>query len=62
LLIGGEGFEMGVEVFVSFDLYPLEFIESFVAMLSCFSDPTLETLGVVERFGFGMIVGLMKPI
>ena len=53
---------MGVEVFVSCDLYPLEFIESFVAMLSRFSDPTLEILGVVERFGFGMIAGLMKLI
>ena len=29
-------------------------------MLSRFSDPTRETLGVVERFGFGMIDGLMK--
>ena len=29
-------------------------------MLSRFSDPTRETLGVVERFGFGMIDGFMK--
>ena len=29
-------------------------------MLSRFSDPTRETLGVVERFGFVMIDGLMK--
>ena len=60
MLKGGEGFGIGVEVFVSCDLQPLEFIESFVAMLSRFSDPTRETRGVVERFGFGMIDGLMK--
>ena len=59
---GGDGFEIGVEVFVSYDLYPLELIESFVPTLSRFSDPTRDTLGVVDRFGFGISVEFIKLI